>query len=305
MDKDDGKDEIKINTYETEEAEIAIAMLNVFIKEMKEFYVPYAERTINIILTIVKNMVNESIKQEALESLPLLVKLIKDNNAASGIAYAKSFLSILTEACFDEYDTDLLINELDCMKEIFDVIDSKFFDEAELKVYSEQIIKILVKSDERKNETHTLSAEELEDDEKELLADEIVMEEEVPVSISELIGVIFKTHKEMNLFLVNYIVKDILPKVFTNNLSDNMYKFGIFLIDDMIEFLGYGILHGIWLDFYNVFSRFCLHKSVTVRQASCYGLGIYAQSTPPDVFQAYIDKSLQLLHQAAEIVKGS
>lgn len=31
-----------INTYETEEAEIAISMLNVFVEELKESYVPYA-----------------------------------------------------------------------------------------------------------------------------------------------------------------------------------------------------------------------------------------------------------------------
>lgn len=30
-----------INTYETEEAEVAISMLNVFIEELKELYNPY------------------------------------------------------------------------------------------------------------------------------------------------------------------------------------------------------------------------------------------------------------------------
>lgn len=100
------------------------------------------------------------------------------------------------------------------------------------------------------------------------------------MAVSELIGQLFKTHKEMNVNLIDYITKNLLPKVFADGLSDNMYKFGIFLVDDMIEYLGYSILPAIWGDFYKVFLKFCLNKSVTVRQASCYGLGIYAQNTP-------------------------
>lgn len=45
IDKPDEADEIakeSINTYETEEAEIAISMLNVFVEELKELYFPYA-----------------------------------------------------------------------------------------------------------------------------------------------------------------------------------------------------------------------------------------------------------------------
>lgn len=53
VDPAEGKDEVKINTFETEETDIAIAMLNVFIKEMGEFYLPYVERTTKIMLTIV------------------------------------------------------------------------------------------------------------------------------------------------------------------------------------------------------------------------------------------------------------
>jgi len=61
----------------------------------------------------------------------------------------------------------------------------------------------------------------------------------VQVAISELIGTLFKTHKTMTLGLANFLISNILPKVFTEDQSENMLKFGIFLIDDMSEFLGY------------------------------------------------------------------
>lgn len=38
-------------------------MLNVFIKETGEFFLPYLERTTKIMLTIVENMMNENVKE--------------------------------------------------------------------------------------------------------------------------------------------------------------------------------------------------------------------------------------------------
>lgn len=35
-----------------------------------------------------------------------------------------------------------------------------------------------------------------------------------------------------------------------------MHKFGIFLIDDMVEYLGYEVLQAEWFDFANILARF-------------------------------------------------
>ena len=55
-----------------------------------------------------------------------------------------------------------------------------------------------------------------------------------------------------------------------------MNKFGIFLIDDMIEYLGYDILQAEWFDFGKILARFSQEKSCILRQAACYGLGKFA-----------------------------
>ena len=52
------------------------------------------------------------------------------------------------------------------MKEIIENYDGKFFNAEELKTYSEELLKILHKSDERKVDTHDLVDAEMEDDEK-------------------------------------------------------------------------------------------------------------------------------------------
>lgn len=48
-----------------------------------------------------------------------------------------------------------------------------------------------------------------------MVGEEIKQEEEVQVALSELIGVLFKTHKTMTLGLANFLIYNILPKVFT------------------------------------------------------------------------------------------
>jgi hypothetical protein len=59
-----------------------------------------------------------------------------------------------------------------------------------------------------------------------------------------------------------------------------MNKFGIFLIDDMVEYLGYEILQEQWFNFGTLLAKFTQEKSCILRQAACYGLGIFAENTP-------------------------
>lgn len=69
--------EENINTFETEEAEIAISMLNVFIDKLKELYGPYVQSTAELLCKIIKEHSNEDVKEEACKCLPNLVKSVK------------------------------------------------------------------------------------------------------------------------------------------------------------------------------------------------------------------------------------
>lgn len=76
-DEEKEKDDKNINTYETEEAEVAISMLNVFIEQLKELYNPYVEKTITLLCTIIKEHPNEDVKEEACKCLPNLIIAVK------------------------------------------------------------------------------------------------------------------------------------------------------------------------------------------------------------------------------------
>jgi hypothetical protein len=46
----------------------------------------------------------------------------------------------------------------------------------------------------------------------------------------------------MTIDLAKFLINNILPSAFKEGQSEIMHKFGIFLIDDMVEYLGYDIL---------------------------------------------------------------
>ena len=52
-----------ISTYETEEAEVAIAMLNVFIEQLKELYHPYVQDTVTLLCRIITEHITDDIRE--------------------------------------------------------------------------------------------------------------------------------------------------------------------------------------------------------------------------------------------------
>ena len=109
----------------------------------------------------------------------------------------------------------------------------------------------------------------------------------------------------MTIDLAKYLISNYLPKAFKEDQSEIMHKFGIFLIDDMIEYLGYDVLQNEWFDFANILANFSQQKSCILRQAACYGLGIFAENTPAGVMNPEVlPNYLNYLINAAKLPKG-
>lgn len=110
----------------------------------------------------------------------------------------------------------------------------------------------------------------------------------------------------MTIELAKFLISNILPSAFKEGQSEIMHKFGIFLIDDMVEYLGYEVLQNEWFQFANILAKFSEEKSTVLRQAACYGLGIFAENTPVGVMNAEALQSyLNNLIKAAKIPKGT
>lgn len=108
----------------------------------------------------------------------------------------------------------------------------------------------------------------------------------------------------MNLGLVQYVLETELPRVFVEGATSKMIKFGIFLVDDMVDHLGYEIMKGQWNDFGQVFIKYANSGNCSIRQAACYGLGSFAEKTPSEVFLPLLTLSLDLLVKANNIPRN-
>lgn len=153
----------------------------------------------------------------------------------------------------------------------------------EVNELSEKVFKLLLESDQRKAENENLAKEDdVDEDEKTCIKEENETEEELHVKIAELIGSLFKTHREQVNPLFELICNTILPKVLDPNLTPKMHQFGIFLIDDIVEHLGFQMAGAKFGDFANALAMYAVDKICFVRQAAVYGIGVIAQQTPKE-----------------------
>lgn len=195
----------------------------------------------------------------------------------------KFFMETLVSTIEKESDSSVIIVQLETLKNVIDDLNMSFLSQPEISAFSEKVLKMLNDAEKNKSEVKKFKAdqptEDLDDEDHEIFDEEIKQEEEVQVAISELIGIIFKTHTDLSLPLAEYLISNILPSVLNPGLSENTYKFAIFLIDDMVEYLGFTRLQNHWEMFGKVLMGFCSEKSCELRQAACYGLGVYAENT--------------------------
>lgn len=82
--------------------------------------------------------------------------------------------------------------------------------------------------------------DEIEED-MELIKEENRNEYDLQLSIAEIMGIIFKTHKELSSTLTTQLFAQVLPGAI-NNTEKQKQKFALFILDDMVEFLGYNYL---------------------------------------------------------------
>lgn len=101
-----------INTFETEEAEVAISMLNVFIEQLKELYAPWVEQTVALLCKIITDHLNDDVREEACKCLPNLVTAIKKTNTQGAIQMTKFFMETLVATIEKESDSGVIIVQL-------------------------------------------------------------------------------------------------------------------------------------------------------------------------------------------------
>eukprot|EP01015_Nassula_variabilis_P025412 TRINITY_DN4966_c0_g1_i2.p1 TRINITY_DN4966_c0_g1~~TRINITY_DN4966_c0_g1_i2.p1 ORF type:complete len:232 (-),score=41.64 TRINITY_DN4966_c0_g1_i2:138-833(-) len=86
--------------------------------------------------------------------------------------------------------------------------------------------------------------------------------------------------------------------------SNIIRRFGVFLADDMIEYLGVELIPEEWPHLSEALLRYATDLSPDVRQAACYGIGVIACSSA-NINLEQINLCLNVLVQAINIQKGN
>ena len=96
------------------------------------------------------------------------------------------------------------------------------------------------------------------------------------------------------------MVSDVLPKYFQEDASNFEKKMGLFIMDDMVEFLGQELLGQIWPDISKTLMTYVVHPACEIRQAASYGLGEFIKHTNVD-YNKYAENILTTLYKGLEI----
>lgn len=308
-----------VTTSQTEDKSLAIEVLNQIIETFDDKFIGYYSHTQSIILPLLQFKANYKVRSEAAQSLPIIQKILKSANHTETVNVTKLYLAELLAATSKELDNGTLGTMLDCVNELVENFSTKFLNSTELNQIFDNLLSFFAETEKRRrellNKKESLDKlEENETDEKVFdsdesddeddyandLEDDIEEIEDILVSIADLVGTLFKTHKEDTLGIVDKLTKNVLPEYFKTGASQFEIKMGIFFVDDMIEHLGQGLLNHIWKDLALILGNYSSNPKPEIRQAAVYGIGVLAKATTEgfeslgDGFLAKIDEALNL-----------
>ena len=314
-----------IKTSQTEDMSTAIEMLNEVIEVLGEDYITYIDPTEKVILPYLTYLINDDVRQHASDTIPIMLRIVSNyasvqNNEESKkhlINKSKYYCTELVQAVERELDNETMCYLLENMKDVIDIANG-FLNQEEVNQFFAKLIstfdtieqrrlKLVEKRKEVEKDINTKKSsgvvkdEDEDDDDEQLekdLADDIEAIQDIQTEISDCVGFIFKTHKALSKDVIDVILKERLPLYFRTGASSFETKMGLFLVDDMVEFLGQEFLPTeIWDQMAKAVISYSNIKNDQLRQAAVYGIGMFAKETKKD-FERYANDCLVSLSGA-------
>ena len=302
--KEKEENKVELKTSETEEFTTFLETLNSFLEQCPELY--NLEQIKNL-YPITKKLIkypNNDIKSETAKIYPNCINiLIKINSQREIIvSTANTYIVDILSQLSEETDYSVIISFLDSIRDIIKSV-KEFLSTKEINELSKQIFdlfnriekgrKDLLKEkeeaekeyeEEKKTGDNKINSDDEDDDSSqeevmEDIKDKIDETENVMKSISDFFGALFETHGHLTMELVNEIINNYIPKFLLETSSNFEKLLALLLLGDMAEFLKQELLSKIWGDICTILIKYSPHSDYEVRNASCYGLGVFAQST--------------------------
>ena len=245
-----------IMTDEIEEKDSAIQMLVVFIDELGTGFAPYIEGVAKIFMSLTQFYASDNIRCSSAGALPSLIKCFKEANPGNIEplhVMAKAYSNNILDAMETETETECLIAQAQAIKEILEETGEGLLQENSVKMFSQKIFDFLQQSENREQDNQKYEKENMDGEEEDRLDEEdlaVLKEEnknehELQISLAEIFGALFKTHREFCRELVGKLWQEVLPAAAKLQNKHSM-KFILFILDDMVEFLGAEFLGAVY-----------------------------------------------------------
>ncbi len=303
-DKEGKRKMVHVTTTDIEEKEAAINMLGVMIDELGGYLDKYVESFSQIVLHVLTRSGVESLREAAALTLKGLVKAVKQGKNVKAtseyiVVLVRSYLEALLKSALDEYEPEPLCIEIVAMKDVIEE-GGKCLDQPALLKLFETAMKMMEDSDRRKIVNKELKEdEEADETEVELMKEENQRENELQLEIAQLIGILFKSHADEAACLVNMLYPAFLTEMLKPDASHHNKQLGLFLIIDMVEYLGYARIPALYPQFVELILTYSQSEEAGIRQACLYGIGAIAKNAG-DFYPTVAEKCYKALTQAIE-----
>lgn len=297
------KNQGKSKTYDTEESEVSIKLINLLMKYYPEHLISFIEPIYEIIVFINKCNVNKDTKSIAVNCLPGLIKVAKYDKSKNITILGKNIFAELWKMFVEEEDSIYKGEYCFILQKIIDS-SGAIFEKNELIGFFKKCEEELKKSDKRRMEI--LDSFDLEEETKENLTlnlkCENQFEDEFKLEIANLFGKIFKTHKENSLEFFNVIYENHIIASLQNDKNSINIQYGLYLSCDSVEYLGTFLNENLIKKFYDIFLNFCLNVNLDIRQIASYGLSVICVLLGNN-FNPLFENTLKIIVNSIEIAK--
>eukprot|EP00457_Paulinella_chromatophora_P000919 gb/GEZN01000921.1/.p1 GENE.gb/GEZN01000921.1/~~gb/GEZN01000921.1/.p1 ORF type:complete len:1093 (-),score=158.86 gb/GEZN01000921.1/:83-3361(-) len=275
----------RIFSSAVEDKAIACSMICSFVLDLQEAFFPYLQETVDIMVPLLKFYAGDTVRHCAFSIMPDLVtaaKLSMEHKKCDIVLIRTLFLRItkaMVECFKTENDLELLVQLLHYLSKVFTYVGPEIatqcLDQEALRYVGNALLKLLTKSHERieHREEQRLS-EDFDDEAETTLAQENAAEDKLNFNVSECMGALVKSHRELFLPTLDMLMPEILRMLAPESFWGTR-KIALYIIVDVVEHLGPSSTKYL-NHFIPLFLRYLHDQNPEIRQPCAYGLGVAA-----------------------------
>jgi len=277
-----------------------VAALN---QECPQAVAGYSIQFIEFIKLFLDYQPKESIRGEAAEVLPDIVKSCSSGDQKLSVNEITSLISCLWTVMDSEEDVEVLIRQLTSLQDVI-LAAGTIFEADQLQDLYKKSMHHLELSEKRLEQAN----KEFDEEEDELEIFQVLeqdkdMENQFVCSLAELLGKAFRHHISISRELCELLHKEYILTCTDEKQPDLKRKFGISLISSLIDSFKFELPETRLKEYYEMFKKFSQDKDIFFRHVAVFGIGSMALVFG-DKWTPYTQNSLEVLRKASLIQKA-